>query len=126
MPRHTFFGVAFYVLLGVLTVLSLIEIEFKIPEVEISFLDKMLHAGAYAVLMMTGGIYYLSGKDPQTLNRHLRILGVLLIGFGILIEVLQKVLPVNRWFEIWDVAANIAGVFLGAVFLKAFAGRVLR
>lgn len=126
MPRHVFFGVAFYAFLGVITVLSLIEVEFNIPDLKISFIDKVIHTGAYAVLMLTGGLYYLNGKDKKTQNNRMLILAFLLIGFGILIEVLQKVLPVNRWWELWDVVANIAGVLLGMLIFKGITGRELR
>ena len=106
--------------------MSLIELEFRMPDLKISFLDKILHTGAYAVLMVTGGLFYLSGKDKKAQKNRLLILGLLLIGYGILIEVLQKVLPVDRWWELWDVLANTVGVLLGALVLKAIAGRGLR
>ena len=126
MPKHLFFGVAFYVFLAVITVMSLIEVEFNVPDLKISFIDKVIHTGAYAVLMLTGGLYYLNGKDKKTQNNRMLILAFLLIGFGILIEVLQKVLPVNRWWELWDVVANIAGILLGMLVLKGITGRELR
>ncbi|MBT8234888.1 MAG: VanZ family protein [Bacteroidia bacterium] len=106
--------------------MSLIELEFRVPDLKISFIDKLMHLGAYTVLMITGGMYYLFGKDKKARNSRMLILGLLLIGYGILIEVLQKVLPVNRWWEIWDVLANTTGVFLGVLVLKAIAGRGLR
>ena len=126
MPRQAIFGVFFYAFLSVITVMSLIELEFRMPDLKISFLDKILHTGAYAVLMVTGGLFYLSGKGKKAQKNRLLILGLLLIGYGILIEVLQKVLPVDRWGELWDVLANTVGVLLGTLVLKAIAGRGLR
>lgn len=126
MPKHVFFGVAFYAILAFITVMSLIEVEFNIPDLKISFIDKVIHTGAYAVLMLTGGLYYLNGKDKKTQNKRLLILAFMLVGYGILIEVLQKVLPVNRWWELWDVVANTAGVLLGMLVLKGITGRALR
>ncbi|NND16714.1 MAG: VanZ family protein [Eudoraea sp.] len=126
MPRRTFFGIAFYTLLIAITVMSLIEIEIRLPDIQFSFFDKIIHTGAYAVLMIVGGLYFLSGRDAESQKSRLLYFGLLLIVYGILIEVLQKVLPVNRWWELWDVFANAVGVILGGLVLRAFQGRILR
>lgn len=106
--------------------MSLVEIEISLPEIQFSFFDKVVHAGAYAALMITGGIYYLAGREKKDQNRRMLVLGILLIMCGILIEVLQKVLPVNRLWEVWDVLANAIGVLLGVLVLRAFSAWVLR
>lgn len=126
MPRHVILGIAFYTFLAVITVMSLVEVDVNVLDLEITFLDKIVHIGAYAVLMFLGGMYYLTGKDKKTQNTRLLLLALLLIGYGILIELLQKVLPVNRWWEVWDIVANTAGVLLGVLVLKGIAARALR
>jgi len=124
--RHNFFGIAFYVLLIAITVMSLVELEINLPQIKISFFDKVVHTGAYAVLMVTGGIFYLAGKEKKDQNRRVVVLGLLLVVYGILIEILQKVLPVNRWWEVWDILANVIGVLLGVLVLRAFSAKILR
>ncbi|MDH3697652.1 MAG: VanZ family protein [Flavobacteriaceae bacterium] len=126
MLRHNFFGIAFYVLLIAITVMSLVELEINLPQIKISFFDKVVHTGAYAVLMVTGGIFYLAGKEKKDQNRRVVVLGLLLVVYGILIEILQKVLPVNRWWEVWDILANVIGVLLGVLVLRAFSAKILR
>ncbi len=41
--------------------------------------------------------------------RSLRLL-IVLAGFGILIEILQGILPVHRTADFWDATANVAGI----------------
>ena len=106
--------------------MSLVELKISLPQIKISFFDKVVHTAAYAVLMVTGGIFYLSGKEKKDQNRRVVVLGLLLVVNGILIEILQKVLPVNRWWEVWDVLANVIGVLLGALVLRAFSAKILR
>lgn len=106
--------------------MSLVELEISLPEIKISFFDKIVHTGAYAVLMFTGGLYFLAGRDKKDQNRRMAVLGICLVVYGILIEVLQKVLPVNRWWEVWDILANAIGVLLGVLVLRAFSAWVLR
>ena len=106
--------------------MSLVELEINLPQIKISFFDKVVHTGAYAVLMVTGGIFYLAGKEKKDQNRRVVVLGLLLVVYGILIEILQKVLPVNRWWEVWDILANVIGVLLGVLVLRAFSAKILR
>ncbi|MGE5500568.1 MAG: VanZ family protein [Ignavibacteriales bacterium] len=73
-----------------------------IPEVGVS--DKIEHTLAFAVLAVLG-----TWSFPGRTGR----VAAGLIGFGILIEILQGTLPLGRDAEVLDVAADSIGVALG-------------
>ncbi|MES0874662.1 VanZ family protein [Sinimarinibacterium thermocellulolyticum] len=71
-----------------------------------AYADKLVHLGSYLVL---GALAVLA----QNHHRHRVIAAIAMIGFGILIELVQARLP-WRSFEWADIGANVAGVSLGA------------
>ena len=74
--------------------------------------DKLVHAGLYLILFLL--IIRISRKINAA---NLFAAGILCIAQGILIEILQEsIVFLHRSFDIWDIAANTAGVLL-AVFL---------
>jgi len=69
--------------------------------------DKLWHALAYLVLYLSCQIAY-HGQIRQSIRF------TLLLGFSLLLEILQDVLP-YREFSLLDLVANAAGLFLGMV-----------
>lgn len=67
--------------------------------------DKLLHLLGHGGLAFLGGFAY-AGR--------MRIVMPALVGFGVLLEVLQQLVP-NRAFDWYDMVANIAGVLLATV-----------
>lgn len=92
----------------VIIVLSLAPIGDQIPK-PIERSDLIYHALAYAV---TSLLFQLSFK-----RRHLQII-TLLICQGVLIEYIQPY--VGRFFELWDMLANTAGVSIGWIVYYIF------
>jgi len=73
----------------------------------VAFGDKLLHASAFAFLMLWYAQIYADARD----RRHLA-LG--LFAFGLGIELLQSLVP-YRSADIWDLVADSVGVVLGAL-----------
>ena len=92
------FQLLFYLLLLVVLVLSLIPID----QPDFSPNDKVNHLLAYTVLLVSG---YLA-------HRHLGYVGLFVVLFGVLVEVLQG-LTAYRMFSFADMVANSTGVALG-------------
>ncbi|MGB0976650.1 MAG: VanZ family protein [Prolixibacteraceae bacterium] len=82
-----------------------------IPKVRIPNIDKIVHLCFYV-----GFTYLLRGATIKKL-KAIYVL-IIALGFGIGIEVLQQLLPVNRSASIADVAANTIGAIIGLVLFK--------
>jgi VanZ family protein len=90
-----------YVQIATVCLLSLTP---GVPGPDFTASDKVGHFLAYLVLALW---------FAQVVRiDHWRRLALLLIGMGLLLEVLQIPLP-KRFFSAWDAAANIAGVAFG-------------
>ena len=85
-----------------------------VPAWEVLSWDKLQHALAYAVLALsTGGVL-------QIFRRSARVTWAaafaVSLGFGIGVEILQKLLTSNRQFEALDILADGIGALLAAAF----------
>ncbi|TYB78399.1 VanZ family protein [Bizionia myxarmorum] len=99
--------------LSLLTV-SLIKLDFsKIDSLAPSFGDKIFHFGAYSVLTLVW-YFTMNIQFNYSKMKALSIVVVSCITFGIIIEVLQKELTYTRFFDFYDIVANIGGVLLAA------------
>ncbi len=83
--------------------------------------DKMLHGFAYFILTLLWLFYYLM-KNARISNFKWKFfnISVLVIVFGMLIEVLQGVLTRYRHPDWADVLANSIGVFIAFLFCTFF------
>ena len=75
----------------------------------VSSQDKFEHAIAFFVLMLLG-----SGGWPGRIGR----VAVGLSAYGLLIEICQHTLTINRFGDPWDWAADSAGVLLGWLLVR--------
>ncbi|GAA3556748.1 VanZ family protein [Snuella lapsa] len=99
-----------------LTVVSLVKIN-KLPDVGISFGDKIFHFLTYSVLtyLWVNALFY---AFKLTKTKAIIVAAIISIGFGILIEVLQGTMTASRASDLYDVAANTFGVLLAALVLS--------
>ena len=98
---------ALIVTLGI-TIGSLINPSYiAYPGVKIS--DKVLHFGAYIVLILSWLVYV--KKNRVSINHWLVL--IYLVVFGIIIELSQRYLTQSRTGEIWDIMSNTLGLFMG-------------
>lgn len=97
-----------------LVTLSLIKIKDKLPSIENS--DKLYHGIAYFILMVLW-YYTFHFKFKVKKNKALLIVFIISICFGIVMEILQGVLTVNRQSDVNDVLANAIGVVLALLML---------
>jgi len=106
---------------GVLLVASIILLSLISPPSTVSLSlfasDKISHAVAYGVLM---GWFIQIFQNPVARL----ILGVMFIGLGVGLEFLQGLVP-TRQFEVFDMAANAAGVVMAWLLASTFLGTIL-
>lgn len=80
-----------------------------IPKDPVPGFDKIVHIGFF-----TGWAILWRMRFPN------KIINIIAIGitYGFIIEVLQHILPFNRTFDLTDLLADTAGIFLGLVFYR--------
>ena len=78
--------------------------------------DKVAHFIFYFVAAVLGSLFFVeTKKEKSTLIKYLKILALSLIFFGIIIEVIQGAMTVNRSGDFFDALANSLGVILGII-----------
>ncbi|MET1257966.1 hypothetical protein ABV409_01415 [Flagellimonas sp. DF-77] len=84
-------------------------------------MDKVVHGVFYLVMVLFGGMHFIK-EGIVTAKRRMRIIALVVfaIGFGILMEFLQGILPVDRNPDLWDGLANSAGAVLGGLLTERY------
>ena len=126
MLKRYILGIGFVSWMVGITVLSLVSFEddlslgFSIP-----YSDKIVHFTFYFIAGILGILFGQNLKQDITNNMKVLLVFVFsLVGYGIIIEVLQSTFTTNRSGEIMDVMANSAGALLGTLLMWAvFSGK---
>ena len=115
LKKQTLLVSIFYTL--ALLVFSLITIDLGgIETFTPSNGDKIFHFCAYAILVWT---WFLTLRNRFNISAYRAIIVVTVsaILFGIIIEILQKVLTFTRFFDMYDIMANMLGSLFTAIIL---------
>ncbi|MBW2962444.1 VanZ family protein [Mesonia aestuariivivens] len=105
-------------------VFSLINLK-DVPTPKFDNSDKVMHLVAYFGIMILWSLYYFSKKDWKKVQmKSLTIICLLIIAFGIFIEVLQGTLTNYRSMDSLDVLANSIGVFSGFLLILSMRKRL--
>lgn len=99
-----------------IAVVSLVPINQQIAP-QVQFLDKFVHAFMYFLLSFAW-LKAFSGINKSVYYFYSILLIVLL--YGIIIEVLQSVLTTYRRGDFYDVIANLVGIIIAGLFFKHF------
>lgn len=88
----------------------------KIKFIDIPHLDKFVHFIFYFVFTLL----LISENNKQRLHRKVTVDAILIaatisLSYGAVIEIIQKVLVINRGADIWDMVANTVGFLVAAV-----------
>lgn len=107
--KKTLLAILWNVLILFFCLVNLSDIN-SVQKVAFPHIDKVVHFVFYT----TASFLWLWALKKSTLQRQLLIIMGLSI-FGLLIELLQDILPTKRAFEWLDVACNIAGILAGTI-----------
>ncbi|MDT7829523.1 VanZ family protein [Pricia sp. S334] len=109
------YRIAFLVWMGLVTWASLATFpEEDTPDLGIPHFDKLVHFGFYFGAAVLGTLYVREAMhDSPPLTRTLIYVALGTIIYGIIIEVLQHILTVDRQADIFDVVANSLGAIIG-------------
>ena len=123
MPKKAIFTTLFLGWVLVITGLSLFDFSTDNKGIEIPYLDKLVHFTFYFVFVVLGGMVLKYQKMNTKPLRNLIFLIALAIFYGLVMEGLQSLLPVDRTAEIWDVLANTIGAIMGGTLIKTHLSR---
>lgn len=90
----------------------------QLPEIYTVSPDKLGHGFAYAVL--TWLILRALRKNEPLLERTMLLAIAGSSIYGVMLEIVQFCFLPNRFFEFWDIIANIIGAIAGYYFFKYF------
>ena len=120
--KQTLFGIAFFSWLLTIAVLSLVSFEDDSAlDLDIPNFDKAVHFTFYFVAGILGVLYIESIKRDFAKKTPLLLKFLLgLIGYGIIIEVIQDSLTTYRSAELLDVMANATGAIFGILLVRVW------
>lgn len=120
MGKNKRFGWLFLCWMAAVTAACLLPLEiggdsgFNIP-----YADKISHFAFYAMAMLLGGLAARERYAPRPgPAKPMVLLFFALLGYGLLIEGLQAVLPTGRSAEWLDAGANTLGLLVAVASLK--------
>lgn len=102
---------------GVL-VLTLMPLDGIQPIITFDFMDKAIHFGFFLFLAI-----FLQLSYPKLAAKKVVLY---LIIYGILIEILQHILPTNRSFDVWDAFFDGLGAICGAFLIRTLNKRFFK
>lgn len=103
-----------------IVVLSLIKTD-GLPKIEVSQADKYFHSTAYFALTLSW-IFALKHQLNRKKKLTFLLLFLLIVLFGIVIEVLQMTVTDYRSFDFYDIVANSIGASLAFLFYQILRG----
>ena len=83
---------------------------------DIDYGDKVFHFGAHAVLVVLLYCMFYKFKRSQAIV----IAALSSVIYGIIIEVLQGKLTIDRQFDVFDIIANCTGMLIAVVILRVY------
>lgn len=90
----------------------------ELSNFNIPYGDKVVHFIFYFVAAVLGSLFFIETKEEKSTRiKYLKILALSLIFFGIVIEVIQGTMTVNRFGDVFDALANSIGVILGIIII---------
>jgi len=106
-----------FITLAYMTLITIISLsnfdsasKFQFPH-----MDKLIHCLIYFIFYLL----VFNTTKVYKLKKSLIISIIFSVGFGILIEVCQPIFTLNRQFEVLDILANAAGVFLMVILINS-------
>ena len=97
----------------------------NLPDMKVGFDhgDKLVHIFFYLGMTITWYFKFTEPFPVKFIFKPLVIACIISFFYGIIIEVLQEVLPVDRSADWQDIYANTAGIILAAALLKILEGK---
>ena len=116
----------FFLWMLLITYLSLYRIpENQEPTSWLDNIDKLVHLGIYLVTSILGFLALQENtRNKLSKARSLWMVLIFAICYGLLMELLQHLMPYNRMAEVWDVVANTIGALLGCWLIQKYSSLI--
>jgi len=109
------------VFVTLLSLFSFPDIGIEEDEIWIPHMDKIVHFTFYSVMVILGTLFLKERIKSGFQAKHsINRMFVFALCYGVLIEVLQHLMPFGRAAEIWDVLANMLGALFGVLLIKKY------
>lgn len=76
--------------------------------------DKVVHFGMYFILQLL----FMRYDSSEVKGKNKVIIFILVVSYGFIIELIQGYFLVDRFFENYDIIANITGALMGILFFN--------
>ena len=84
-------------------------------------LDKIVHIAFHFFLVILGVLFLKENfRKHLSIGKRVSLLIGFSIGYGLLIELLQSIMPFGRTAEVWDVLANLTGAIMGGLLIQRY------
>ena len=121
-PKNILFAGIFYTLFITVALLSPVS---EIPQVEIPFLDKLVHVLMHVVLVIIWLWYVHLGDKSHISIKNIFVVLFICFSYGVLIEALQHWFTLSRKFDFFDIIANGIGDLLGLLSFRIVRNRIV-
>jgi len=125
VPKSGLFSFLFFFWMALLSLLSLMPMDdLDLGGPKIPHMDKWVHMGFYFVAMLLGS-FFLWERFRQRFRKGPSMLwmGLALVVYGMIIELLQEGMGLDRSAEWTDLAANVVGICLGAWLVRVLTSK---
>ena len=91
----------------------------NLPKTNVTHVDKIGHLVFYAILCIFIALYFIKESKNGLFKARALLLAVILsVGYGMILEVLQREYASDRLFDWYDALANTIGGLIGVILLK--------
>jgi len=111
MIKKNFFSILMVLIIMYLSLTNGEKFE-KASFLHISFLDKIVHFTMYFVMM---SVIIFEHRKTLRNTRHLFLIALIPFSYGVLMEILQSTMTMNRTGSFIDVIFNAAGISVSAL-----------
>lgn len=119
--RYTILFISWVLFITMLSLFSFSDMDLDEGNLNVPYADKIVHFTFYLVFSILGCLLVRERtKGLWSMGKATRVIVVLAISYGIVIEVLQYTLTEDRMAEFGDVVANTLGAFVGIGLIRWF------
>jgi VanZ family protein len=120
VPKKPIFTISFISWMVFVTFSSLYSFEdTSVPTIQIPHLDKIVHFTFYFVAAILGLFSFrMRIREGASLKKFMIVMLLLLVIFGIIIEVIQDRYTTSRAGDVFDALANTIGTLVGVLTAK--------
>lgn len=108
-----------------ITVLLLVPTT-EIPQIKVSYIDKLAHLLIHSLLSLIWLWYRFSGDKYHISVKNVFVVLFICFSYGVVIEVSQHWFTLSRNFDLYDIVANGFGSLLGLLYFWIIKSKIIQ